>query len=87
MTYVITDKCAEAKDMSCVAVCPVDCIHPTPGEAGFAEATQLYVDPEACIDCRACEEVCPVDAIVSQDDLSEEDAHFLEVNAAFFRGK
>ena len=85
MTYVITDKCASAKDMSCVAVCPVDCIHPTPGEDGFAEAVQLFVDPEACIDCRACEEVCPVDAIVSEDDLEEDDRRFIAINAAHYR--
>ena len=47
--------------------CPVDCIHPTPDEPGFDEAEQLYIDPEECIDCDACVEACPVDAITSED--------------------
>ena len=27
MTYVIAEPCIDVLDMSCVAVCPVDCIH------------------------------------------------------------
>ena len=85
MTYVITGRCAEAKDMSCVAACPVDCIHPTAAEVGFDEAPQLYIDPTACIDCRACAEVCPVDAPVFEDDLTDEERPFLQINAAYFQ--
>ncbi len=59
MTYVINEPCIGAKDTSCVEVCPVDCIHPTPDEPGFEEAEQLYIDPEECIDCDACVEACP----------------------------
>lgn len=84
MTYVITGRCADAKDMSCVAACPVDCIHPSAGEDGFDDAPQLYIDPVACIDCRACAEVCPVDAPVHEDDLTDEERPFLEINAAHF---
>jgi NAD-dependent dihydropyrimidine dehydrogenase PreA subunit len=68
MTYVITQACCN--DASCVAVCPVDCIHPTPGEVGFANTEMLYIDPETCIDCGACVEECPVDAIRVDEELS-----------------
>ena len=55
MPYIIAEPCIGVKDKSCVAVCPVDCIH----EAG----DQLYIDPNECIDCGLCEPECPVDAI------------------------
>ena len=55
MTYVITEPCIGTKDRSCVDVCPVDCIHE--GE------DMLFIDPEECIDCGACEPECPVEAI------------------------
>ena len=32
MAYVINEPCIGTKDTSCVEVCPVDCIHPTPTE-------------------------------------------------------
>jgi len=52
MAYVITDNCL--KDELCVDVCPTDCIHPKKDEPEFEAATQMYVDPEGCIDCGAC---------------------------------
>ena len=67
MTYVINEPCIGTKDASCVDVCPVDCIHPTPDDPDFAEHEQLYIDPEECIDCDACVEACPVDAITQED--------------------
>ena len=63
MTYVIAEPCINTKDTACVDVCPVDCIHPRKDEEGFAEDTMLYIDPEVCIDCGACEPACPVQAI------------------------
>ena len=57
MAYVITDTCI--KDSLCVEVCPTDCIHPKTDEPGFEAATQMYVDPEGCIDCGACVVTCP----------------------------
>ena len=56
MTYVIAEPCIGTKDLSCVEVCPVDCIHPTQDEPGFDDEAQLYIDPEECIDCDACVE-------------------------------
>jgi NAD-dependent dihydropyrimidine dehydrogenase PreA subunit len=67
VTYIIGQPCIGTKDASCIDVCPVDCIHPTREEEGFAEAEMLYIDPEECIDCAACEPACPVNAIGPDD--------------------
>ena len=77
MPYIITSLCTN--DGACVEVCPVACIHTTPG------APQFYIDPEVCIDCEQCEIVCPVDAIFKDVDMPAEHAASIEVNAAFFR--
>jgi NAD-dependent dihydropyrimidine dehydrogenase PreA subunit len=61
MSYVVTSPCVGTKDKSCVDVCPVDCIH----DAG----EQMVIDPVECIDCGACEPVCPVDAIFFESDV------------------
>lgn len=74
MPYVISDACQESMDMSCVDVCPVDCI--------YEGATRLYIHPTECIDCGACESVCPVSAISYADHDSPTDD--LWVNEAFF---
>ena len=84
MTYVITEACIGTKDNSCVEVCPVDCIHPAPGEPGHEEAEQLYIDPAECIDCDACVEACPVDAIFAEDQVPEELEPFKAINADYF---
>ncbi len=67
MTYVIGQPCIGTKDTSCVDVCPVDCIHPRKDEPEFETAEMLYIDPEECIDCGACEPACPVSAIGPED--------------------
>ena len=69
MAYVIAEPCIGTKDNSCVEVCPVDCIHPTPDEPDYDKVEQLYIDPEECIDCDACVEACPVDACFAEDQL------------------
>lgn len=84
MAHVITRPCCN--DASCVTVCPVNCIHPTPGSPGFARAEMLHIDPAACIDCGACVDECPVDAIVP-DDLLPPGSDFPEMNADYFRGR
>ena len=63
MTYIITEPCINVKDATCVEVCPVDCIHPKKDEPEFEAATQMFIDPEGCIDCGACVDTCPVNAI------------------------
>jgi len=77
MPYVITSLCTN--DGACVEVCPVACIHTTPG------APQFYIDPDVCIDCEQCEIVCPVDAIFKDIDIPAEHAASIDLNAGFFR--
>ena len=81
MAYVITEPCIGTKDASCVDVCPVDCIHPRKDEADFDPVPQLYIDPDECIDCGACEPECPVNAIFPQDDVPEEWMSYVAINA------
>ncbi len=85
MTYVITNPCIGQKDASCVDVCPVDCIHPGPGEAEFEAAEQLYINPDECIDCGACEPACPVTAIFEESAVPDEWKQYIKINADFFK--
>ncbi len=87
MTYVITQPCIGVKDASCVDVCPVDCIHPATSEDGFEEAEQLYINPDECIDCGACEPACPVTAIFEESAVPEEWKSYIKINADFFKGE
>ncbi len=82
MAYVITQPCVDVMDKSCVDVCPVDCIH-------FEEGTdrKLYIDPDECIDCGACEPACPVSAIFAEDDLPADQAFYAEVDATWYKDK
>ena len=80
MTYIIAQPCIDVKDKACVDVCPVDCIHPVDGEY----VDQLFIDPDECIDCGACEPECPVEAIFTEEDLPAEWSHFLKINADYF---
>jgi ferredoxin len=85
LAYVINEPCIGTKDNSCVEVCPVDCIHPTPEEPDYDSVEMLYIDPDECIDCDACVEACPVDAITSQDMVPPEWQKYIEINAAYYR--
>ncbi len=85
MTYVITEPCIGVKDAACTEVCPVDCIHPTKEEDGFEAAEQLYINPDECIDCGACEPACPVTAIFEQSAVPVEWRDYLKINADYFR--
>lgn len=40
----------------------------------------LVIDPDECIDCNLCVPECPVDAIVAEDDLPDNNKGFLELN-------
>lgn len=96
MTYVITSKCAGACDTACVDVCPMSCIAgpiavdevraiPKHERAARLPGLQLFIDPDECIDCGACVEVCPEEAIY--DERSVPSAHQIDIarNATFFR--
>jgi ferredoxin len=72
MTYVVTENCIRCKYTDCVEVCPVDCFHEGPNF--------LTIDPEECIDCSLCEPECPAEAIFAEDDLPQDQIHFLELN-------
>jgi NAD-dependent dihydropyrimidine dehydrogenase PreA subunit len=85
MAYVIAEPCIGTKDNSCVEVCPVSCIHPTPDEPGYAEAEMLHIDAEECIDCDACVEACPVDAIFPRDQLPAEWEDYAQRNVSWYR--
>jgi ferredoxin len=84
MAYVIAEPCIGTKDNSCVEVCPVDCIHPTPDEPDYEANEQLFIDPSECIDCDACVEACPVDAIFPEDQVPAEWQNYIELNARHF---
>jgi NAD-dependent dihydropyrimidine dehydrogenase PreA subunit len=85
MTYVITAPCKNVKDASCVAVCPVECIHPTPDEPEFESEEQLYIDPETCIDCGACEPECPVEAIFEEEYVPDKWKEYTQINADWYK--
>ncbi|PRA82399.1 ferredoxin [Microbacterium sp. MYb66] len=76
MTYVIALPCVDVKDKACIDECPVDCIYE--GERS------LYIHPDECVDCGACEPVCPVEAIYYEDDLPDEWQDYYRANVEFF---
>ena len=79
MPYVITEACINTKDKSCVDVCPVDCIYEGP--------EMLYIQPDECIDCGACEPECPVNAIFPEESLPAEWAGYTAIEATWFTDK
>lgn len=85
MAFAITQTCCA--DASCVSVCPVNCIHPAPGEPDFGSTDMLYIDPQACIDCGACADACPVDAIFPVASLTEQLEPYADINASYYDGK
>jgi ferredoxin/flavodoxin---NADP+ reductase len=82
MPHVITQSCCN--DGSCVFACPVNCIHPTPDEPGFATSEMLYIDPVACVDCGACVDACPVNAIAPDARLTAGQLPFVSLNASYY---
>ena len=94
MPYIIAEPCVSTCDTAWVDVCPVDCIHgPYDKEGAGAEVhkdgfnpdgVQLYIDPDECIDCGACEPECPVEAIFDEDDTPDEWKKYIKINYDFF---
>ena len=76
MTYVIAQPCVDLKDRACVDECPVDCI--------YEGKRMLYIHPDECVDCGACEPVCPVEAIFYEDDTPEQWKGYYDANVHFF---
>jgi len=77
VAYVIAEPCVDCKDQSCVKECPTDCI--------YEGDRMLYIHPEECVDCGACE-VCPVDAVFHEDDVPEKWKPYIRANVDFFKG-
>ncbi len=73
MTFVVLENCIRCKYTDCVEVCPVDCFHEGPNF--------LVIDPEECIDCTLCEPECPIEAIVSEDDVPDDQQEIIKLNA------
>lgn len=75
MAHIVADPCIKCKYTDCVAVCPVDCFH--------EGVNMLVIDPEVCIDCGLCPPECPATAIFPEDELPEEWAKYIEINAQY----
>ena len=75
MTYTIAEPFVDIKDKACIEECPVDCI--------YEGARMLYIHPDECVDCGACEPVCPVEAIYYEDDVPDQ-SNGTQINADFF---
>jgi NAD-dependent dihydropyrimidine dehydrogenase PreA subunit len=98
MAYVITEPCIGTCDTACVKICPVDCIHgpkiieemegaPEPKRKVALKAIQMYIEPDACIDCGACVPECPVKAIFEESDVPSKWHSYIAKNAAYFKQK
>jgi NAD-dependent dihydropyrimidine dehydrogenase PreA subunit len=76
MAYVVAEPCVDVLDKACIEQCPVDCI--------YQGDRMVYIQPEECVDCGACEPVCPVDAIFFEDDLPEKWSDYAVTSVEFF---
>jgi NAD-dependent dihydropyrimidine dehydrogenase PreA subunit len=76
MTYVIAQPCTDVMDRSCLEQCPVDCI--------YEGARSMYINPDECIECGACEPACPVEAVYYDADVPEALAGAVDSNRTFF---
>jgi ferredoxin len=73
MAYVVAEPCIKCRYTDCVEVCPVDCFYQGPNF--------LVIQPDECIDCGACEPVCPTKAIFPEDSLPEKWKEYVQLNA------
>ena len=87
MTWVITRLCRDCVDMSCVDVCPVDCIYEYTGSDREKFPNQLFIDPEECIDCSVCEPECPWEAIFQDEEVPDVFQEDTELNARIVDAK
>ena len=81
MAYIIAEPCVDVKDAACVDVCPVDCIYTT------GEDNMFFINPDECIDCAACEPVCPVVAIFPEDTVPEQWNNYTDMNYEYFNDR
>src|SRR5208283_1723567 len=71
MPWTITRLCRDCLDTGCVSVCPADCIYEYVGDDKNKFPNQLYIHPDECIDCGACEPECPWQAIFEERAVPE----------------
>lgn len=83
MAYVVTDACT--KDFVCVAECATAAIAPVSGDAKAGLVSQVFINPDECIDCGNCADICAQHAIFPSDDLPADKAEFAEKNRAYFQ--
>jgi NAD-dependent dihydropyrimidine dehydrogenase PreA subunit len=83
MAYVVTDACK--KDFICAAECSTAAIAPLESDAAAGTVSQVYINPDECIDCGNCASLCPENAIFPIDELPADKADFAEKNAAYFQ--
>jgi ferredoxin len=48
---------------------------------------KLFIDPNECIDCGACEPECPVNAIFPEESLPTEWAQYTKIDATWYTDK
>jgi NAD-dependent dihydropyrimidine dehydrogenase PreA subunit len=82
MPFVIAEPCIDVIDRACISVCPVACIHFDAGKD-----RKLYIDPDECIDCGACEPICPVEAIYAEFELPTKWRQYADIDALWYRNK
>jgi ferredoxin len=73
MAFVVCEPCRNCKYTDCVVVCPCECF--------YQDETQLYIDPEHCIDCEACVPECPVEAIHADVAVPAKWSAYVQLNA------
>ena len=82
MAYVVTDACT--KDFVCVSECSTAAIAPQAADAAAGTVSQVYINPDECIDCGNCASVCEQNAIFAEDELPADKAEFAAKNKAYF---
>ncbi len=82
MAYVVTDACI--KDFVCVEECATSAIAPAEGDSVAATVSQVFINPDECIDCGNCSSICAQNSIFALEELPPDKAEFAEKNKAYF---
>lgn len=82
MAYVVTDACI--KDFVCADQCATAAIAPTSADPAAGTVSQVFINPDECIDCGSCASICAQGAIFAEFDLPADKAEFAEKNRAYF---